>query len=191
MWGDLAATLARTRDLLPSAEERAQLQNAVAGVQEKEIGDEEAAVDAYREALALDPRNAEAVSALERLYTRLDRPADLLAIYERQLELTDDYREKVKILFHSAAIWEDRYQNAANADACIEGVLALDHTNLQAIKALERLRRAQGRWEDLVGVLERHIQLATEAEEQADLMVEAGEVLRPGDAAPGGRGARA
>ena len=132
----------------------------------------------YREALELDPRNAEALDALERLYTRLDRPADLLAIYERQLELTEDYREKVKILFHSAAIWEDRYQNPANADACIEGVLALDPTNLQAIKALERLRRAQGRWEDLVGVLERHIQLATDAEEQADLMVETGEVLR-------------
>ena len=55
---------------------------------------------------------------------RLDRPADLLAVYERQLELTEDYRERVKMLFQCAAIWEDRYQNPANADACIEGVLA-------------------------------------------------------------------
>jgi tetratricopeptide (TPR) repeat protein len=88
MWGDLAATLARTRDLLPSSEERARMQVQVAEVQEREMGDEEAAVEAYREALGLDPRNSEAVSALERLYTRLDRPADLLAIYERQLELS-------------------------------------------------------------------------------------------------------
>ena len=178
MWGDLAATLVRTRDLLPNLEERSQLQLKVAEVQEREIGDEEAAVEAYRQALELDPRNGEALDSLERLYTKLDRPADLLAIYERQLELTEDYRTKVKILFHSAAIWEDRYQNPANADACIEGVLALDPTNLQAIKSLERLRRAQERWEDLVGVLERHIQLATEPEEQADLIVETGEVLR-------------
>ena len=154
------------------------MQVQMAEVQEREIGDEEAAVDSYREAMALDPRNREALDALERLYTRLDRPADLLAIYERRLELTDDYREKVKVLFHSAAIWEDRYQNPANADACIEGVLAIDPTSLQAIKALERLRRAQGRWEDLVGVLERHIALAIDAQEQADIMVEAGEVLR-------------
>ena len=153
------------------------MQVEVAGVQEQEIGDDEAAIDAYRQALGLDPRNAEALAALERLYTKLDRPADLLAIYERQLELTEDYRERVKILFQCAAIWEDRYQNPANADACIEGVLALDPTNLQAIKALERLRRAQGRWEELVGVLERHIQLATDGEEQADLMVEAGDVF--------------
>ena len=71
MWGDLAATLARTRDLLPTAEERARMQVEVAAVQEKEIGDEEAAVEAYREAVGLDPRNTEAVAALERLYTRL------------------------------------------------------------------------------------------------------------------------
>src|SRR5262249_646485 len=141
-------------------------------------GGAEAAADACRGRLSLAPRNQGGGDALDPLYPRLDRPADLLAIYERQLELTEDYREKVKILFHSAAIWEDRYQNAANADACIEGVLALDPTNLQAIKSLERLRRAQGRWEDLVGVLERHIHLATDAQEQADLMVEAGEVLR-------------
>ncbi len=178
MWGDLVGTLIRTRDLLPNAEERAQVQTQIAEVQEREIGDDEAAVEAYREALSLDPGNAVALEALERLYTKLDRPADLLAIYERQLELTEDYREKVKVLFRSAAIWEDRYQNPENADACIEGVLALDPTNLQAIKSLERLRQAQGRWEDLVGVLERHIQLATEPREQADLIVEMGEVLR-------------
>jgi golgin subfamily B member 1 len=178
MWGDLASTLSRARDLAPSLEERARIQVEVAQVQERDLGDEEAAVEAYRAALELDPLNREAVDALERLYTRLNRPADLLAVYERQLELTEDYREKVRILFRSAAIWEDTYQNAANADACVEGILTLDPTNLQAIKTLVRLRVAQGRFEDLVAVLERHIQLATEPQEQADLYVQVGDVFR-------------
>ena len=178
MWGDLAATLTRARDLAPSLEERARIQVEVAQVQERDLGDEEAAVEAYRASLEFDPQNREAVDALERLYTRLNRPADLLAVYERQLELTEDYREKVRILFRSAAIWEDPYQNAANADACVEGILTLDPTNLQAIKTLVRLRLAQGRFEDLVAVLERHIQLATEPQEQADLYVQVGDVFR-------------
>jgi tetratricopeptide (TPR) repeat protein len=178
MWGDLAATLGRARDLAGSLEERARIQVEVAQVQERDIGDEEAAVEAYRSALELDPSARDAVDALERLYTRLNRPADLLAVYERQLELTEDYREKVRILFRSAAIWEDTYQNAANADACVEGILTLDPTNLQAIKTLQRLRLTQGRWEDLVSVLERHIQLATETQEQADLYVQVGNVFR-------------
>ena len=75
MWGDLAATLARTRDLASDRRGAgAACRWRSLHVQEREIGDEEAAVDAYREALELDPRNSEAVSALERLYTRLDRP---------------------------------------------------------------------------------------------------------------------
>ena len=41
------------------------------------------------------------------------------------LELSTDYRERVRVLFRSAGIWEDKYQNPANADAFIEGVLAM------------------------------------------------------------------
>ncbi|HMK72807.1 MAG TPA: gliding motility protein, partial [Myxococcaceae bacterium] len=41
MWGDLAATLTRARDLAPSLEERARIQVEVAQVQERDIGDDE------------------------------------------------------------------------------------------------------------------------------------------------------
>src|SRR6185436_16793380 len=123
------------------------------------------------------PANRDALTALEQLYTKLDRPAELLAVYERQAELATDYRERVTVLFKSAAIWEDRYQNLANADACIEGVLSMDPQNLTAIKTLERLRKAQQRWEELVGVLARHIELVTSRNEQAELYVEMGDIL--------------
>src|SRR5262249_58437851 len=57
LWGDLAATLVRTRDLLPNLEERSQLQLKVAEVQEREIGDEEAAAAADRQAVEPNPRD--------------------------------------------------------------------------------------------------------------------------------------
>ncbi len=40
----------------------------------------------YRQALEFDPGCREALESLERLYTKLDRPAELLEVYERQLE---------------------------------------------------------------------------------------------------------
>ena len=106
----------------------------------------------------------------------MDRAADLLAVYERQLELAQDYRERVKILFRSATIWEERFNNLPNADACVDAALSIDPQNLQAIRSLERLRKAQGRWEELVDVMDRHLALLTQAPEKAELCVEVGDV---------------
>ncbi|SEU06983.1 tetratricopeptide repeat protein [Stigmatella erecta] len=173
---DVASSLMRTRDLVATVEERARIQVEVAGVYERDIGDEEAAVVAYRQALEFDPNNSEALESLERLHTKLDQPAELLGVYERMLELSTDYRERVRVLFRSAGIWEDKYQNPANADACIEAILAIDPQNLQAIKTLIRLRRAQARWEELIEAYERQLALVTSPQEQAELYVEIGNV---------------
>lgn len=173
---DVAFTLLRARDLAATSEERARIQVEVAGVYERDLGDDDSAVAAYRQALEYEPAHREALEALERLHTKLDQPADLLAIYERMLELSQDYRERVRVLFRSATLWEDKYQNPANADVCIEGVLAIDPQNVQAIKTLIRLRRMQGRWEDLISAYERQLALATSEKEQAELYVEMGTV---------------
>lgn len=173
----VASTLMRMRDIAPTPEDRSRLQVEVAQVYERDLGDDEAAIEGYRQALEFDPANVTALDSLEKLYTKLDRPAELLSVYERQLELAGDYRQRVKILFASAAIWEERYQNLVNADACIEAALQVDPQNLQAIKALERLRKAQGRWDELIGVVDRHIQLLTSPEEKAELCVEMGDIF--------------
>jgi tetratricopeptide (TPR) repeat protein len=173
---EVAHSLLRARDLAATPEERARIQVEVAGVYERDIGDDEAAIASYRQALEFNPVHREALDALERLHTKLDHPADLLAIYERMLDLSPDYRERVRVLFRSASIWEDKYQNPANADVCIEGVLAIDPQNLQAIKTLIRLRRMQSRWEDLISAYERQLSLATSEQEQAELYVEIGNV---------------
>lgn len=176
-WVDVAHTLVRSRDLAAAPEDRARVQVEVAQVYDRELGDEVRAAAAYREALDFDPANRDALEALEHIYTKMDRPAELLNIYERQMELASDYRDRVKILFRSAALWEDKFQNLGNADGCIEELLQIDPQNLQAIRALERLRRTQGRWEDLVKVIDRHIQQSTSSEEQSDLCVEIGDVF--------------
>lgn len=173
---DVASTLQRKRDLMGTAEDRARIQVEVAGVYERDIGDDEAAVVAYRQALEFNPENREALESLERLHTKMDQPAELLAVYERMLELSTDYRERVRVLFRSAGIWEDKYQNLANADACVEAILAIDQTNMQAIKTLIRLRRMQERWEDLIVAYERQLSLTTEPKEQAELYVDMGTV---------------
>lgn len=173
----VASSLLRMRDIAPTPEERSRIQVEVAQVYERDLKDDEAAVEGFRQALEFDPANVPALEALEKLYSRLDRPAELLSVYERELELTSDYRERVKLLFKSASIWEERYQNLVNADACIDAALQVDPQNIQAIKTLERLRKAQGRWDELIGVVDRHINLLNNPEEKAVLCVEMGDIF--------------
>jgi tetratricopeptide (TPR) repeat protein len=158
-FAELAQQLIRARDLAAHPAERAELQHQVAEVYERELTDDEAAIAGYRQALEFDPAHRDSISALEKLYTRLDRSAELLGVYNQQLEFVTDAKERVRILFKCASIWEDKYQNLANADSCLVAVLELDGRNTKAIKDLERLKRAQGRWDELVQVYDRHLSI--------------------------------
>ena len=89
-WSDLAGVLARARDLAQSDEARIAWQLQIASVLENELGDDEAAVEAYRTVLGLDDGNVEALAGMERLYTKLDRFAELNRVYERQIALAAD-----------------------------------------------------------------------------------------------------
>src|SRR5690606_155208 len=80
------------------------------------------------------------------------------------------------VLFRSAAIWEDRFSDLANADQCLQLALSIDPQNQQAVKTLERLRRAQNNWEGLVEILGHHLQIAEGPEAQAEIYVEMGQV---------------
>jgi tetratricopeptide (TPR) repeat protein len=181
---EMAEVLVRARDFETEPQLRAKLQTEVAEVYEREIQDDEAAVAGFRLALEFDPENRDALAALELLYTKLDRPAELLSVYDAQVRLASDPRERVKILFKTASIWEDKYQNLGNADACLEAVLMEEPANLQAIKGLERIRLLDAeakrpnlaRWEDLLRVYEQHLTLQLDLTEQVELLVAMGEV---------------
>ena len=175
-WGELCGILSRARDLAPDEEHRVAYQLQIAALCEGELGDDEAAVGAYRAVLGSDDAHREALAGLERLYTKLDRFAELNRVYERQAEIAADPREKVRILGKSAAIWEEKLGDAQHAIERNEAVLALDPDHPAALKRLEALYRREGHWEELIEVLQRGAALATDRREQVALLVQAGEV---------------
>lgn len=175
-WDDLAAVLSRARDLAPTDEARIALQLQIASLQESEIGDDEAALEAYRTVVGLDDGNRDALAGLERLYTKLDRFAELNRIYERQIALAEDPRERVRILAKSAGIHDEKLADPRSAIEKNESILGIDGGNLPAIKALERLYRDERLWEKLISVLQHHLGLVQDRREQVALEVAIGEV---------------
>jgi tetratricopeptide (TPR) repeat protein len=175
-WGDLASVLSRARDLASSDEDRVRFQLQIAALYEAEIGDDEAAVDAYRTVLGLDDDQVEALAGLERLYTKLDRFAELNRVYERQIALAADPREKVRILAKSAGIHDEKLHDPRSAIEQNEAILRIDGGNLPAVKALERLYRDERRWDRLISLMQHHLSLVTDRREQVALEVAVGEV---------------
>jgi len=175
-WGELAGVLARARDLAADEPSRIAWQLQIAGLYESEIGDDEAAVEGYRTVLGLDDRDVPALAGLERLYTKLDRFAELNRVYERQVQLTADPNEQVRILAKSAGIFEEKMQDLARAVAQNEAILSLDGANHGAIQALTRLYRQQGQFDRLIIVMQHHLSLVQDRREQVGLLVAIGEV---------------
>ncbi|HET9596897.1 MAG TPA: tetratricopeptide repeat protein, partial [Anaeromyxobacteraceae bacterium] len=175
-FADLAGILARARDLAEDNAARVAYQLQIAGLHENELQDEEAAVEAYRAVLGLDDGNREALAGLERLYTKLDRFAELNRVYERQVELAQDPRERVRTLAKSGSIWEEKLGDARKAIERYEAVLKLDGGSLPAVKSLEALYRREGAWEKLIAVLTHHATLTQDKRELVSLEVQIGEV---------------
>lgn len=178
---ELASLLGRARDLAAGTEARLSLQLRIAKLQEEELQDVSAAIASYEAALAIDEANAQALEALERLFTRADRYAELLRIYDQRLKLSRDQDERSKLFIRAARIWEEKLQNPVNAIACLDGALAIESSNLPALRELSRLLRAQEAWERLAVVLQHHESLLphepAHLRERLELLVQQGEVL--------------
>ncbi|MGB8931819.1 MAG: tetratricopeptide repeat protein [Anaeromyxobacteraceae bacterium] len=175
-WGELLSIFARARDLAPDEAGRLEWQLQMAVLQENELGDDEAAVDSYRSVLGADDSNVQALAGLERLYTKLDRFAELNRVYEKQIALAADAREKVRVLGKSAEIYEEKLGDPRRAIERNEEVLGLDGGNLPAIKALERLYRQERAWDKLISVSQHHLGMVADRREQVALEVAIGEV---------------
>jgi tetratricopeptide (TPR) repeat protein len=175
---DVAGLLERARDLAGAPSEQGALQLQLAQFQERELQDDAAALRAYQRALEFEPGSRDALAALERLLLRLDRPAEMVELYERQAAAAPDDRARVALLLKCAELQESRLSNPAAADALLERALGLEPGNAPALKALARLRRQDGRWEELASVLARHAGASGSPVEKAALLCELGEVCR-------------
>jgi tetratricopeptide (TPR) repeat protein len=174
LWPEAVETLRGLRDLTPGTVERARLEEELGALEETRLLDFDGAVASYRAALRLDPQSLVALSALERLYEKLQRPEDLLAVLDRQADLTLEAGERVPLLLKAAAVEETSLGRLDDAATRLERVLALNNGQVEALEALARVCEAQGRWSELLSVWERHVPHAGSAREQAQLRLRQG-----------------
>jgi tetratricopeptide (TPR) repeat protein len=106
----------RARSLVEDARGRAQIQLRLAKLLEERIGDEDGAIDAYRECVQLDAALRPAWERLHHLYTKRESWTAVLQVAELEATAITDAAERARLFNDMGDIWQDRLGDAEQAE---------------------------------------------------------------------------
>ncbi|HKY35991.1 MAG TPA: tetratricopeptide repeat protein [Polyangiaceae bacterium] len=156
----------------------------IAELYETQLTDDTEAIRRYKDVLALDPLNPEALRGLDRVYSKLSRYQDLLENLKLQIDAAATPRQKVLLWERVAALYEEEFLDPREAAYAYENVLGLDASNENALTALVRLYKGLERWEAVSDLYERHIKLVTETPRKLALILARAKLLADQIGAP-------
>ncbi len=135
------------------------------------------AIARYHQALQLSPGFLPAHKALVRLYEKLSRWGDLVALFENDLLLAQDREEQLTTQTRIAALYEERLNDTERAIDAYRRVLELSPDHLPTMRALERLYEKAGRFNELLELYEHESRLAPDTRQIVSLAHRSAEVI--------------
>lgn len=128
------------------------------------------AAGAFQRILDLVPGHLHAIRTLARLAERRESWGEVVRLLDLEVEATADQKEVVSILHRSAQITEDKLGDRETAVAQYEKVLALSPTYLPALKSLGRIYHQLGRWDDLLTMYQRELEVSKTSDRSVGLL---------------------
>lgn len=176
-WDDFGKILIHKADQLDEGTEQKPLLFQASTVYREFVEMPEAAVEANKKILEIDPVDLDAIQNLEHLYTQLTRWNDLLDIFNVRLDLAEDDNSRKELLFVIGAIQQQELEQPHDAIRTYNRILEIDPQEVNALIKLEELDEQTEQWDELLGVLQRQIELSTEPDARNNLSYRFGEVL--------------
>ncbi|MBX3245693.1 MAG: tetratricopeptide repeat protein [Myxococcales bacterium] len=167
----LVALLAKLAADVTDVELRRALWLKTAQLQEAQLEDVDGAVGSYRKILEEDAGDLEALLALDALFRRTERWADLVVVLRSRADQASDPEEKEELLAQTAAIYDEYLEDPATAIGVYNEILELDPASPRALGALDDLFGRQGMWAELADNVSRQLELADDEDQQIRLML--------------------
>lgn len=159
----LADAFETIAEALPSGPLASRMYCLLAAIQDKHMGDVDAAEASFQRILEFDPTSRDALLGLESLLERHKRYQSLAAILDRRIELSETSEDKKDVLLKQAALQEKHLGNSAAAVQALERAFELI-PDQASLSALCRLRREQDEFELMVDDILRLRDLVPEQE---------------------------
>ena len=107
------------------------------------------AIPLWKDVLAADPANVEAVDALEKLAEREKDWPTVAEVIERRLTAAPDDKERVRLLTKLGTLYSEQVGDATRAGEAWRRILAIDPKNGRALRTLREGCVAAGDWDGL------------------------------------------
>lgn len=159
-WQALVDILNQKAGATYDPDEIVQIRSRVAVVLEERLNNIPETIATYQLVLEADQTHTPSLTQLERLFTMTHRWADLLGVYEQQLQLTHEPAQQIAIYNKLASLQENQFDDVNSAVEAYNNILMVSPNDLGAIDNLERLYRNQENWFDLADILQRHSEAA-------------------------------
>lgn len=170
-WGKLAKVLERKAEFLENSGNKAQasaVRRDITAMRADKLGDLEGAIGKHETALEKDPKNIDALQALEDLYDKLGRTEDYLGVLTTLAEVSPA-EDRPALLRRLAMELEEQENGAPRAVQALSQLIELDSEAEDAYRSLERLHREGENWEELVEILENHAKIEKTATVRAGI----------------------
>jgi cellulose synthase operon protein C len=154
----------------PDRDQSIFLLEKIASVVEDKLDDAARAVDVYQRMLVVQPGYLPALRSLGRLYARLERWEELLAVNSEEVQIVGDQNLIVSLLFKNGEILADKLGRVEDAIEAYRQALILMPNYLPALKALGGIYARAGRHKELIAMHREEVEVAKRPEHRADLL---------------------
>ena len=158
-WPQLFDVYEKMIDIAPGDAGVADCYARMAKISSDALEDAEQAQDLWNRVLDLRGEDPMALWALADLYEAAEEWRDLVEVLERQVHITEEPQEQVRLYQRLGRIWGEKLGRDRNALESWQKVLEIEPGNLTALYAIAEIYRNTQAWEELAETLHRLIEI--------------------------------
>jgi tetratricopeptide (TPR) repeat protein len=158
------------------AEARRELRGRLGELCETVLDDPRGAIEAWRARLEDDPADAQALSALDRLYEKTQSWRELVDVLRARERLADDAEVRRTLAVRVATTLSDKLTDIHEAILAYRAVVDDFGADRASLASLATLYELADRWQDLADTLEADLALADTSADKLSILARLGEV---------------
>ncbi|HEY2406375.1 MAG TPA: tetratricopeptide repeat protein [Polyangiaceae bacterium] len=175
-WQKVGETLQRALDVSAANEDRKAILSDLGDLLHKNMSQTDQGIAYYKRALEVDQSYLPALNALERIYDERQNHADLVEILAAKVQALSEPEQIASTKLRMAGLYETSLGDFDRAGKVYREVLELEGGNVVALRGLERIYQALQNWGELVGILERQLEVVETERERVEVLLKLAQI---------------